>query len=480
MSKCKVSVITATWNRHDMLVSAMKSLAAQTYTDWEHIIVSDGRDPSLESVVLAAAAEIGHPYNYKLVQLGRNWHELSGKLNFGGMPRNVGTYIAEGEYIGYLDDDNEYTPNHLEDLVAKLEEGYDCAYGMAEIYFKGEFVKHMGDGKPRYGELDTSMVLHRWDLIRTANWKTEKRADDWEFHNALIEAGFKFGWVPKVTLRYNKVIRMPGSMTKEELVFLDERLPDISPVWATRDPSEGVITSADTKIFLGLQMLIMSIRGRIPLVVFDLGLTEAERAWCRSKGVDVRSIENHLDVGGDWRYYIKPFAIRLSPFKRTLWTDADTIFVGDPDPLFRRMAEKPFAVEHWDAPGYHPNDEEAYAMYPVFRFPLSVNNGVLGFDLVRDKMLLDEFANAVDAVCSDDKLRGHVQWWDEGCYHLAVQKCDMPDVVVKHKGWNRLIHWTLVKDVTTFVKAFPLQLPEGEVIWHFSGKNKPWTDWVCK
>lgn len=198
----KVSVVTATHNRHHLLPRAMKSLADQTFKDWEHIIVSDGSDPQLQSIVEETARKFKqHPY--RVVELGRNWHSVSNNVNFGGIPRLVGTYLASGDYIAYLDDDNEYHPNHLTDLVKKIEEGFDFVYGIAEIVRQDKsFIQYLGDGKPRFGAIDTSMVLHRYELLRLANWSGEAAADDWTLFGAWIEANAKVGWIPKLTLRY--------------------------------------------------------------------------------------------------------------------------------------------------------------------------------------------------------------------------------------------------------------------------------------
>lgn len=197
----KVSVVTATHKRHDLLIRTMKSLEAQTFTDWEHIIVADGRDADLQNVVRAHA---GPAYNYRLGELGRNWHTATGKVNYGGAPRLMGTYLAAGDYIAYLDDDNEFFPNHLTDLVFKIEEGYDFVYGMAEIVRQDKsFERHLGDGQLEFGNIDTSMVMHRWDLVIKENWNPRFGfGDDWDVFDRWIKGGAKVGFVPKVTLRY--------------------------------------------------------------------------------------------------------------------------------------------------------------------------------------------------------------------------------------------------------------------------------------
>lgn len=192
----KVSVITATWNRRNLLNRAIRSLGAQTYTDWEHIIISDGPDPALYKIFKW--------HQCKIVELGRNWHNASGGINYGGVPKYVANYLAGGDYIAYLDDDNEYCPHHLKTLVDKIEEGYGFVYSKMDAYnYDGLYLNTVGDGKPRHTSIDTNIIMHRWDLIRIANWQDNVYADDWQLVEKWLNAGVKWAWVDAVTVKYH-------------------------------------------------------------------------------------------------------------------------------------------------------------------------------------------------------------------------------------------------------------------------------------
>lgn len=166
----KVSVITSTWRRHSQLLRAIDSVCDQTFIDWEHIIVSDGFDQVLEELLATRKT-----WNYKYVSLGRNWQSFSGGLSPGASPRLVGTYLASGDYIAYLDDDNIWLPRHLEVLVKAIEaKKTDWAYSKMQVISpKGNKESIVGDGVPRLAAVDTNILLHSINLIRNVNWKTE-------------------------------------------------------------------------------------------------------------------------------------------------------------------------------------------------------------------------------------------------------------------------------------------------------------------
>lgn len=191
----EVSIITATWNRHEQLKKAVKSIQNQTFTDWEHIIVSDGPDPALKPIL----DSMGH--TYKLYECGRNWGSVM-RPNVGGIPKATGCNLASGNYIAYLDDDNQYLPCHLEKLVSKIKEGYDFVYSVIDT--RTDFAKFgknvLGSPPPRYGDMDTNIILHKWQNLLKHNWDGKGYQDDWFLVEKWLKSGLTWGWIPDVTV----------------------------------------------------------------------------------------------------------------------------------------------------------------------------------------------------------------------------------------------------------------------------------------
>ncbi len=129
----KVSVIVPTYNRPDRLRTALASLAAQTYQDFEVIVVNDaGSD--VEFVVA------GSPDRHRITTI---CHDRNRGL---AAARNSGIRAAKGAYIAYLDDDDRYLPNHLETLVGYLDRrecrvAYTDAWRVQERQSDGEYIE---------------------------------------------------------------------------------------------------------------------------------------------------------------------------------------------------------------------------------------------------------------------------------------------------------------------------------------------------
>jgi len=116
----RVSVIIPTYNRQDKIVNSIKSVLAQTYTDFELIIVDDGSTDDTQKVIAAILDE-----RVKYVRLSKNMGAASA--------RNEGAKIALGELLAFHDSDDEWRPEKLEKQIKYLEEHSEfsmvyCAY----------------------------------------------------------------------------------------------------------------------------------------------------------------------------------------------------------------------------------------------------------------------------------------------------------------------------------------------------------------
>ena len=99
----KISVIIPTFNRAGCIEEAIKSVLAQTYQDFEIIIVDDGSTDDTKSFVEAVIKKNPGKIRYKYIS------------NSGpGAARNFGILEAQGEYITFLDSDDLWLPEKLE------------------------------------------------------------------------------------------------------------------------------------------------------------------------------------------------------------------------------------------------------------------------------------------------------------------------------------------------------------------------------
>lgn len=99
-----VSVITPTYNRGDKISCAIESVLEQTYDDFEHLIVDDASTDNTKEVVEGFGDS-----RIRYIRHENNKRQAAA--------RNTALGIAEGKYVAFLDSDDEWHPNKLEEQV---------------------------------------------------------------------------------------------------------------------------------------------------------------------------------------------------------------------------------------------------------------------------------------------------------------------------------------------------------------------------
>ena len=117
-----VSVITPLYNAEKFIASTIESVLAQSYGDWEMIVVDDASTDSGVEVVKEYRKRDGR---VRLVELERN----SGPA----VARNRAIKEAAGRYIAFLDGDDIWDEKKLEKQIAFMKEG-DMALSYTDYY----------------------------------------------------------------------------------------------------------------------------------------------------------------------------------------------------------------------------------------------------------------------------------------------------------------------------------------------------------
>ena len=107
-----ISVIMLTYNRETLVGRAIESILAQTYRDFEFIIVDNGSTDR--------SGQIAEEYTAKDDRI-RVIHRERGNIGSG---RNAGLDAVQGDYIAFIDDDDWAEPDFLEFLLALIQENH--------------------------------------------------------------------------------------------------------------------------------------------------------------------------------------------------------------------------------------------------------------------------------------------------------------------------------------------------------------------
>jgi O-antigen biosynthesis protein len=116
-----VSMIMRTQNRSGFLGEAVDSLHRQTYRPLELIFVNDSDDPLAKEVLVGATG-----FDVRQVHLKSRRGRSAAA--------NAGLQLAEGKYVGFLDDDDILYPEHVERSVALLTSNPHLAGVYTDIY----------------------------------------------------------------------------------------------------------------------------------------------------------------------------------------------------------------------------------------------------------------------------------------------------------------------------------------------------------
>lgn len=110
MEEIKVSVIVPVYNTEPYLEQCIESILGQTLREMEVICVDDGSsDRSVE--ILKEKS-----------RLDQRLRILTQKNSGGGAARNLGMKHAKGKYLVFLDSDDFFLPEMLEEMSARCEE----------------------------------------------------------------------------------------------------------------------------------------------------------------------------------------------------------------------------------------------------------------------------------------------------------------------------------------------------------------------
>lgn len=112
----EVSIITPCYNSAIYLKETIDSVLSQTFTDWEWIITDDfSTDDSLK--IIKSCTD----YRIKLIEAREN--------GGAGIARNISLKEAKGRFITFLDADDFWEPNFLEEMISFMKkENAELAY----------------------------------------------------------------------------------------------------------------------------------------------------------------------------------------------------------------------------------------------------------------------------------------------------------------------------------------------------------------
>lgn len=187
-----ISIIIPVYNQAQKLLKTLAGIAAQTYTDYEVIIVNDGSKDGVEAIFAA--------YYKKLT--ANNQYLFINQSNQGApAARNRGYQEAHGEYLFFCDADAVLKPEALDIMLGVLENNPGASYSYPSFYWGRKLFK--------VGEFDADKLrqapyIHTMALIRRADFPASgwdiniKKLQDWDLWLTMLEQGKIGRWVGQI------------------------------------------------------------------------------------------------------------------------------------------------------------------------------------------------------------------------------------------------------------------------------------------
>lgn len=116
MEKPLVSIIIPTYNRAHLIGETLDSVLAQTYENWECIVVDDGSTDKTDEVMARYCAKDSR---------FRYYHRPDEHKPGGNGARNYGFLMSKGEYVQWFDSDDIMLPQFFEYKIIQFREGID-------------------------------------------------------------------------------------------------------------------------------------------------------------------------------------------------------------------------------------------------------------------------------------------------------------------------------------------------------------------
>lgn len=173
-----VSIIVPVYNVKSYIVATIESVLAQTYTNWELLLIEDGSTDGTKELVEAYLRELSDDRI--------KFHIIPENIG-AAAARNYGMDISKGRFVTYLDSDDLWKPEKLEKQVAFMKEK-DAAFSFTGYEFADASGKGTGKVVRVPADINYKQALQNTTIFTsTVMFDTEKLSKE-ELHMPIVKS----------------------------------------------------------------------------------------------------------------------------------------------------------------------------------------------------------------------------------------------------------------------------------------------------
>lgn len=239
------SIVIPAYNASESIITTLDCVKAQSYQNFEVNIVDD------KSADAAQLAEVVNSERYSDLKINLVLSDV--KLNGAGA-RNRGIDLATGDYVCFLDADDEWHQDKLLETAKKIEQltaqGKDrfVLFSQVNIMQDGSFLKIMPLNLPEKNESIAEYLFGCYGFIQTSTivLKREHAAEikfderfirhqDYDFCIRADKSGFEFIMIAQPLANYHMVTSFNSKHKGESVKYSNFWLETMSPYLSKRD-----------------------------------------------------------------------------------------------------------------------------------------------------------------------------------------------------------------------------------------------------
>jgi len=185
-----ISIIIPLYNQSEKIGKCLESIAAQTYCNYEIIVVNDRSQDRLSSTIQKSKKDFG---------IKIEW--LHNQENHGApYSRNKGLKKSKGEFVLFCDADILLKETALEEMLSVLRDNLQAAYAYSSFYFGRKFFRLWSFDAKKLREMP---YVHSTSLLRRECFPAEgwdeslRKLQDWDLWLSILDNGHEGVWIDK-------------------------------------------------------------------------------------------------------------------------------------------------------------------------------------------------------------------------------------------------------------------------------------------